>query len=431
MFSSLRFVKLPRLGRLNSDAFNAWNGTSVVEETGWHQVKWESENSNWTGYPGVSGLPADSQTWVGRPYTVSFDMNQGTGTAPAPVSGGWPDNPNVTLPAVSGLRRSGFRIGGWNSNSTATGTGYALGQSVSLPLSVGDDPTLYAVWKPLPKAGLSDVVTPTQPTGEAGKVKLDGTVEQDAGIAALQSGDKGEISLMHSGKETSTVLGDGTVADEADTSLDTTGYTWRSSFPVADLAAMDAKGLGIPYTFRMRVNTTADGSSEYAFSTKTLDVVAPVVTGAKVGLGSSGSGGRLKLSTKSSGNAAQAVVDTGAMVTVEWYSHDGTAPLSVPASGPTTVDANGDWAIDVPAGVPDGSYAKIIVKDTAGNSSQGVNSDGQLVRLQFPATAMPMTGVNWRSQVRRYLPLALATLVAALVAAAVSRVRRRSAMGLR
>lgn len=423
--SSLRFFRLAPHQVVDFTGLGADNRTWIGEDGIWNGP---ISGASYPQYPHPSVL-----TWygiAGSPTSVSFDANGGSGTAPGRMAGSFP-LPQQTLPSASGLSRPGYRAVGWSSQKDSTSPEYGFGQRVFLPLDAVDT-TLYAVWKPLPKAGLSNAVTPTQPTGEAGRVKLDGTVEQGAGVAGLLSGDKGEVSLMHAGKESSTLPGDGTVASDTDTSLDTANYKWASSFPVSDLAAMDPRGLGTSYTFRMRVNTTADGNSEYAFASKTLDVVAPVVTGAQVGLGSSGSGGRLALSTKSSGDATQAVVDSGATVTVEWVDGSGNPLSGVPSSGPTAVDSStGGWAIDVPAGVPDGGYARITVKDAAGNSSQEVNADGNLVRLQFPVTALPMTGAGWRSQLRRYLPLALAAVASALVIAAVSRLRHRAAISLR
>lgn len=411
---SLKFFRLgPKTDRIDFQGLGA------------QEVVWYAEDISWLGKISDYYHPPTGLKWYGQfsaSTSISFDANGASGTGPGPIAGLFM-LPQQALPSASGFSRPGYRTVGWSSQKDSTQPEYSFGQYVFLPLDAVDT-VLYAVWIPLPKAGLSNAVTPTQPTGEAGKVKLDGTVEQGAGIAGLQSGDKGEISLMHAGKESSSVLGDGTVANDADTSLDTGSYKWTSSFPVSDLAAMDLKGLGIPYTFRMRVNTTADGNSEYAFASRTLDVVAPVVTNAQVSVGSSGSGGSLHLTTRSSGNAAQAVVDTGATVTINWYDRSGAALPSVPSSGPLNVDSNGDLSIDVPGGVPNGSQARITVKDAAGNSSQGVNASGALIRLQFPTISLPLTGADWRSQLASYFPLALAAIAAALVMADLCRLRR-------
>jgi uncharacterized repeat protein (TIGR02543 family) len=73
-------------------------------------------------------------------YTVTYNLNSGTGTTPAAqtVTAG----SSVTLSSGSGLTRSGFTFGGWNTNSSGTGTNYNAG-SLFIPTS---NITLYAKW---------------------------------------------------------------------------------------------------------------------------------------------------------------------------------------------------------------------------------------------------------------------------------------------
>ncbi|MCR4616243.1 MAG: InlB B-repeat-containing protein [Clostridiales bacterium] len=78
---------------------------------------------------------------VAEKYTVDFDLNGGTGTAPASVTD--VEGTPVTLPATVNATKSGFNFKGWNTSSNAT---TAL-TSYSIPK---DGATLYAVWEAIP-----------------------------------------------------------------------------------------------------------------------------------------------------------------------------------------------------------------------------------------------------------------------------------------
>ena len=73
-------------------------------------------------------------------YTVTFSANGGSGTVPADqtVSPG----SSITLPSGNGLTRSGYTFGGWNTNTSGTGTNYSAGSSYTPPGNI----TLYAKW---------------------------------------------------------------------------------------------------------------------------------------------------------------------------------------------------------------------------------------------------------------------------------------------
>ncbi|MCL2443982.1 MAG: InlB B-repeat-containing protein, partial [Treponema sp.] len=76
----------------------------------------------------------------GSSHTVTFNSNGGTGTVPSSqtVSSG----SSITLPGGSGLTRSGFTFGGWNTNASGTGTNYNVGATYTPTGNV----TLYAKW---------------------------------------------------------------------------------------------------------------------------------------------------------------------------------------------------------------------------------------------------------------------------------------------
>ena len=73
-------------------------------------------------------------------YTVTFDMNEGAGTAPAAqtVEAGT----EITLPTGSGFARGGFAFDGWNTAADETGDSYPGGSS----FTVNGNVTLYAKW---------------------------------------------------------------------------------------------------------------------------------------------------------------------------------------------------------------------------------------------------------------------------------------------
>ena len=75
--------------------------------------------------------------WV---YTVTFSVNGGSGTTPSAQSVS-PDS-SITLPSGSGLSRTGYTFGGWNTNNSGTGTNYEAGSSYAVTGNV----TLYAKW---------------------------------------------------------------------------------------------------------------------------------------------------------------------------------------------------------------------------------------------------------------------------------------------
>jgi uncharacterized repeat protein (TIGR02543 family) len=72
--------------------------------------------------------------------TVTYDVNGGSGTTPTAqtVDAGY----SITLPSGSGLYRTGYTFGGWNTGPSGTGTNYAAGSSYTPTGNI----TLYARW---------------------------------------------------------------------------------------------------------------------------------------------------------------------------------------------------------------------------------------------------------------------------------------------
>jgi uncharacterized repeat protein (TIGR02543 family) len=73
-------------------------------------------------------------------YTITFDINNGSGTTPAPQTANAGDS--INLPDDSGFSRDGYTFGGWNTNAAGNGTNYNAGSFYE----VDGTRTLYAKW---------------------------------------------------------------------------------------------------------------------------------------------------------------------------------------------------------------------------------------------------------------------------------------------
>ena len=90
----------------------------------------------------VSGPSSNNQG--GKTYTVTFNANGGSGTAPSSqtVTAG----KSITLPGPGNMSKSGYTFGGWNTNASSTGTNYSAGASYT----VNTNATFYAKWVSAP-----------------------------------------------------------------------------------------------------------------------------------------------------------------------------------------------------------------------------------------------------------------------------------------
>jgi uncharacterized repeat protein (TIGR02543 family) len=117
---------------------NGSGATLYVNSSG--SAKYTSNNTDIT----TPGTGRDSTITVGTTsavnVTVTYNINGGTGTTPASqmVSVG----SSVTLNNGSGLTRTGYTFGGWNTSPSGTGTNYSASSSYT---PVGNI-TLYAKW---------------------------------------------------------------------------------------------------------------------------------------------------------------------------------------------------------------------------------------------------------------------------------------------
>jgi uncharacterized repeat protein (TIGR02543 family) len=74
-------------------------------------------------------------------YTISFNMNGGSGTPPDPIraNAGSP----ITMPDGSGFSKSGYNFNSWNTLADGTGISFPAGSAWYIPTG---DATLYASW---------------------------------------------------------------------------------------------------------------------------------------------------------------------------------------------------------------------------------------------------------------------------------------------
>jgi uncharacterized repeat protein (TIGR02543 family) len=75
-------------------------------------------------------------------YTVTYDMNGGTGTLPASSGSAWPAGTALSVETATGIARSGYVFSGWNTAAGGGGASYAAGSTLVVSLDV----TLYAQW---------------------------------------------------------------------------------------------------------------------------------------------------------------------------------------------------------------------------------------------------------------------------------------------
>ena len=75
-------------------------------------------------------------------FTVSFDVNGGSGSPSVTSASQTPTSNSVTLANAGTLNRNGFRFSGWNTQSNGLGVNYAAGSTYTPSSNI----TLYAQW---------------------------------------------------------------------------------------------------------------------------------------------------------------------------------------------------------------------------------------------------------------------------------------------
>jgi uncharacterized repeat protein (TIGR02543 family) len=92
-----------------------------------------------------NGVTTLSAQWVKNTGTISFNTNEGSGSAPDSIG---TNTPAANLPYGTGLTKAGYDFAGWNTAADGSGTTYAVGSEASGVLipSPGGSVTLYAKW---------------------------------------------------------------------------------------------------------------------------------------------------------------------------------------------------------------------------------------------------------------------------------------------
>ncbi|MCO6558876.1 MAG: hypothetical protein J6575_05575 [Bifidobacterium sp.] len=308
------------------------------------------------------------------------------------------------------------------------------------------DTTLYVVWKPLPVPSVTDVVPEAGVSGLTESLKVSGTVPVGDGWASVEAVDKVEVSPERaSGSGFAAVP---TVQGTIDTAGCTaTSCAWSASVPASLFAADDLAGPGLGYAFKAKLTTASDGDSAVSatYPTRTVDVVAPV----PANLAFDKSARTVSGTVYGSADATHRVGETNFTVKVTWPGSSSPASTTLtcaagvasPAGATCPTGSDGAFSIPIPSGVllagdaqietADAPAADTITSTGVGSEHPNVSAVATLDVTMPVVSALPMTGESWRSKFDRYLPLALATLAAALVTAAVSRLRRRNAISLR
>ncbi len=117
--------------------FTGWNTASNGSGT---QYAWNGSSFS----PASFTMPASDiffyAQWSINTYSVTYDVNGGTGSTPTTQSGQYLSSVTVATPS---LTRSGWSFVGWNTAANASGTQFAPGGSLTIGAS---NITLYAEW---------------------------------------------------------------------------------------------------------------------------------------------------------------------------------------------------------------------------------------------------------------------------------------------
>ena len=142
----------------SADTYN-YNATAIARSnsgslarTGYTFERWNTQSDgNGTSYAEgeTFTMPTGNVTlyavWTVNSYTVTYDVNGGSGTTPA-ASTSYNYASSVTVLGNTGttpLTKSGYTFTGWNTLANGSGTSYVAGATFAMPAV---NTTLYAVW---------------------------------------------------------------------------------------------------------------------------------------------------------------------------------------------------------------------------------------------------------------------------------------------
>ena len=159
-----------------------FNAGSVF--TGWNT---KADGSGDSFNAGAEFTPMSDITlyakWTLTHYTVTYDLNGGTGTTPPPQT--VEPGASVTLASGNGITKPGFTFGGWNAKADGTGTNYNANASFTPESNI----TLYAKWPgtftvSFDLNGGSGTKPPAQSVTEGGSITLPGGsgITMDGGL---------------------------------------------------------------------------------------------------------------------------------------------------------------------------------------------------------------------------------------------------------
>ena len=143
---------VPSIGTYTYGSTYSIVGKGTMSKTGYRFAGWSAQlNGSGTRYASAVDAIASSSTtyasntdltlyaqWTAEVYTITYSENGGTGT-PARVSDSYIyGSSGITLPAGTGLSRTGYTFGGWSETTT--------GIAVNNPYVTSQTRTLYALW---------------------------------------------------------------------------------------------------------------------------------------------------------------------------------------------------------------------------------------------------------------------------------------------
>jgi uncharacterized repeat protein (TIGR02543 family) len=215
-----------------------------LSRTGYTFAGWNTAaNGSGTPYSATDTLTMVGHTtlyaqWTLITYTITYNNNGGTGSAPSNQTlsyGG-----SVTISSKpSGMTKSGFNFGGWNTASNGSGTTSAAGSNYSTNSAL----SLYALWYA--------TVTYDANGGDGGSVPSDTNHYQDGDTVTVStnSGSLTRTGYSFAGWQTSS--GGGTPYDDSGT----------DTFSITGNTTLYAKWTAITYTVTYDGNSPSSGSA--------------------------------------------------------------------------------------------------------------------------------------------------------------------------
>jgi uncharacterized repeat protein (TIGR02543 family) len=239
MVNAETIITLPGAGTLSRTGytFGGWNTNAAGNGTNYNAGSSYTVNDNVTLYAKWNEIPQ---------YTVTFNINGGSGTTPASQTRY--AGVDITLPDDSGFSRDGYTFGGWNTNTTGTGTNYNAGASYTISGNI----TLYAKWNAIPQYTITFSIN-----GGSGTTPASQTVNAGTVITLPDQGDLSRTGYSFGGWNTAS-NGNGT------------NYDAGSSYTVEGTRTLYAKWNPIQYTVSFDANggsgTMANQSFTYGVS---------------------------------------------------------------------------------------------------------------------------------------------------------------------